>query len=351
MKNRRYLRRRGNTIVLVVLLSLMLLSLAAFAINISYVEAVAAKAQFVNDAASRAAGRAFAESGNQTEALNAANRVAQLNTIAGNKKLSYLPSDMDFGTSGRTNGNEAFQFNQGSTGNSIVLTTKNFAGGAGSAPMVVFPFMGSPEIRPFVSSVNTQMCSDIALVVDKSGSMSLPASATSSQTRWDATKESIDMFLDELILTPGIQPKTSLSLYESTSSVTSHLSFNLNQIPAELNENSPGGGTNIGAGMDSGMSALTNNSTRRHYAAGVMVLLCDGENNSGVTPDPMTIATQAAEKNVVVYTIMFGTNGDPDLMRAIANKTGGKYYPANSPQELTQAFKSIAHNIPSILTQ
>ncbi len=114
------------------------------------------------------------------------------------------------------------------------------------------------------------------------------------------------------------------------------------------------------------------------YVPDIVVLLTDGANNAG--PLPVDAAQQAADRGVRVYTIGFGSvDGaeldarcrqqflgreppgaggfggfgggfggggfrrgiDEDTLRAVANLTGAKYYPAESADELEQVFRDL----------
>jgi Ca-activated chloride channel family protein len=117
------------------------------------------------------------------------------------------------------------------------------------------------------------------------------------------------------------------------------------------------------------------------YAPAIIVLLTDGASNAG--PDPIEAARQSADRGVRIYTIGFGTanpggrpplcgigsepgdtgqfdpNGnfggggfggtgggfrraiDEDTLNAIADATGGKYYPAESAEQLNDVFQKL----------
>jgi Ca-activated chloride channel homolog len=112
------------------------------------------------------------------------------------------------------------------------------------------------------------------------------------------------------------------------------------------------------------------------YVPDIIVLLTDGVSNSG--PQPLDAAQQAVDRGVRVYTIGFGTeegpknfgndffggqqqlqqspgfgqggNGgfggfrrgiDEDVLKQIAEMTGGKYYSAESASELEKVFASL----------
>jgi Ca-activated chloride channel homolog len=119
------------------------------------------------------------------------------------------------------------------------------------------------------------------------------------------------------------------------------------------------------------------------YAPAIVVLLTDGANNAG--PEPVEAAQQAAARGVRVYTIGFGTENpgalrpscrlqligreptdgpesgnvqgggggggnfrraidEPTLM-AIADATGGTYFPAESADELHNVFQNLPTNL------
>ena len=119
------------------------------------------------------------------------------------------------------------------------------------------------------------------------------------------------------------------------------------------------------------------------YAPAIVVLLTDGANNAG--PEPVEAAQQAATRGVRVYTIGFGTENpgagrpscrlqligreptdapesgnvqgggggggnfrraidEPTLM-AIADATGGTYFPAESADELHNVFQNLPTNL------
>jgi Ca-activated chloride channel family protein len=115
------------------------------------------------------------------------------------------------------------------------------------------------------------------------------------------------------------------------------------------------------------------------YAPAIIVLLTDGASNAG--PDPVEAAQEAAARGLRVYTIGFGTADpggrppgcgaqyigrepgetgapgvdpgfgatgggfrraiDEDTLRAVAEATGGKYYPAESASQLNEVFAQL----------
>jgi Ca-activated chloride channel homolog len=96
----------------------------------------------------------------------------------------------------------------------------------------------------------------------------------------------------------------------------------------------------------------------------IIILMTDGQNNAGKVP-PMTAAEAAQALGVKVYTIGVGTRGearqavgidpfsgrkiyqkvpvdvDEDTLKAIADKTGAKYYRADSTETLKKIYDDI----------
>ena len=116
--------------------------------------------------------------------------------------------------------------------------------------------------------------------------------------------------------------------------------------------------TAIGDGVALGVDRLRDAKAKSK----VLVLLTDGDNNAGVV-DPREAASIAKELGVKVYAIGIGRNGvvpvpqedefgrtvlvpaqfriDEDLLREIAQTTGGKYFHASDSEGLTEVYSQI----------
>ena len=119
-------------------------------------------------------------------------------------------------------------------------------------------------------------------------------------------------------------------------------------------------GTGIGMGLTTAVNRLKDSKAKSK----VIILLTDGVNNSGFI-EPETAAEIAHEYGIKVYTIGLGSNGmadfpyafapngvdflykklpveiDEKLMKSIAQKTGGKYFRANSNSKLESIYEEI----------
>jgi Ca-activated chloride channel family protein len=132
----------------------------------------------------------------------------------------------------------------------------------------------------------------------------------------------------------------------------------LEQSVAALRVGTLEDGTAIGTGLATALNRL------RRFAgtSKVVVLLTDGENNRGAV-DPRTAAEAASALDVRVYTIGVGTEGearvptgrglsglryetvqvriDEELLRDIADRTGGRYFRATDGAALERIFRQI----------
>jgi Ca-activated chloride channel family protein len=117
------------------------------------------------------------------------------------------------------------------------------------------------------------------------------------------------------------------------------------------------GGTAIGTGLGTAVTRLRNDS----LPSKVIILLTDGSNNSGEI-DPITAAELARAKNIRVYTIGVGSNGeaptpvitpfgvryenmpveiDEITLKKIAEIANGKYFRATDEKSLKAIYREI----------
>lgn len=119
------------------------------------------------------------------------------------------------------------------------------------------------------------------------------------------------------------------------------------------------GGTGIGMGLATAVNRLKDSRAKSK----VIILLTDGVNNTGFI-DPRTASELAMEFGIKVYTIGLGTNGlaispigikangqfqygnvqveiDEELLKEIAQTTGGKYFRATSNTKLNEIYDEI----------
>ena len=415
-------QRKGGIIVLLAILLPVIFIMAAFVINISYLQLARTELLIATDASARAAGRAWSHYQNIDDAKTAAQVTAALNTVGGTPVvLSFNDSDNDieFGDNNISTTSNRFEFTKVPTAD-VVAQTQNatsvringkFQNSSQNGLLnSLFPGMGlKDQFQLHQTATATQLDRDIALVLDRSGSMSWitfdwpsdvdPWSDAAKnaaisegimytttridkhgrirtkyhytsgndqtsyyqyvwehhfnlgpapQRPWDELVVAVNTFLDVLDGTDQNE-QVSLATYSSFSRQDLGLVKDFTNVRNTLNSIGTGGSTAIGYGLDTGSDSLVA-SAARPYAAKTLIIMTDGMHNYG--SDPITVATNVVNQyNFTIHTITFGPNADKNRMRSIAAIGGGKYYHAETGSELNDVFREIANNLPTLITQ
>lgn len=364
--------RRGAMLVMILVLLPVLLSIAAYAINLAHIESAHTEIRIANDAAARAAGRVYSLTGDRALALAAAQEAAANNPIFNELVLPIEEGDLTIGSSTRQADADSYEFTPSFRGNSVRIMTQSLADGDGNLVGTLLPIFGfRSDIRPLFTSISTQSDIDIALVIDRSGSMAyaadevaeyppVPATAPAgwdfgapvpTQSRWLDLVAAIDVFRKALNDSPQ-EELVSLSVYNDESqtlveltNIYSELSLPLDEISNQFDF----GGTNIGDGMLRGLNTLTGTDEARSDAAKVVILLTDGVHNFGTSP--FDAARQIADRGITVFTITFSDEAKQADMELVANMAGGSHIHAVTGDALKQAFIDIVKQLPNVITK
>jgi hypothetical protein len=174
---------------------------------------------------------------------------------------------------------------------------------------------------------------DIALVLDRSGSMSLPTS--DGGTRLDAAKSAASLFADLL----EDRSSHKLGLVSFSTTATSPADLGLTDVlsaPAALSAALagivPSGSTSIGDGLQNAQALINSGSEPRK----AILLLTDGQENT-----PPTIAdVRPSLSDTHVCSIGFGTPGSLDgpKLQDLSERQGGIYISTTDPLELKKYF-------------
>ncbi|QDT04538.1 von Willebrand factor type A domain protein [Rubripirellula lacrimiformis] len=366
-------RRVGATMVLVVVLLPVLFALSALAINIAYMESANTGVQVAVDAAARAAGRTYALTGDVDAALAAAQEAAARNPF-GDFVVPIAASDLDIGSSVRHDISSPYVFTEsgdGEASNSLRLTTRMLASGNADAIDAVFPLFNNIfSVRPLRTAISTQGVIDIALVIDRSGSMAYasdeiaqyppaPSAAPSGwdfgdacppNARWLDLIASVATFNDELDQSPQ-QEHLALITYNHEARRHMYPQPDYDLVLDELNQISvqfDSGGTAIGSGIYHGVYAVANSYHARPHASKVVIVMTDGAQNYGSSPQGA--AQYAARKGVTLFTVTFSDEAEIDAMEEVASLAGGEHFHAATADQLREAFRSIARRLPTMLT-
>lgn len=195
---------------------------------------------------------------------------------------------------------------------------------------------------------------DILISLDISGSMA--SIDFKPRNRLEVAKEVISNFIRK-----RVTDRLGLVIFAGTSYTKCPLTVDYEMLEYFLDETSIGeleDGTALGMALATSVNRIRNSKSRTK----IIILLTDGVNNRGEI-DPRDAAKIAGDFNVKVYTIGVGTRGkapypvkdsfgrmqymmvdvqiDEELLKEIANNTGGLYFRATDKDSLQRVFSEI----------
>jgi Mg-chelatase subunit ChlD len=201
---------------------------------------------------------------------------------------------------------------------------------------------------------------DVVFVMDESGSMGNTAEAGDSVDKAQAARDAAQNFTTELNLSKdrvGIvgfyDPDPDNAQYYTVDG--EYLTGDADAFNSTLGNTEESGGTHANAGLrDANELLQLRSATNRNK---VVVLLSDGNNDGqdttidgntyGLDEATKIRANQSDNSDITVYTVNFGGNSDPALLKDVANNSGGEYYLAENASELDEVFTEIAKSIAS----
>lgn len=367
-------QRRGAILVLIALFLPVLFIFSAFIVNLSYMELTRAELRVASDAATRAAGRALLDTGSEQKAVRAAREAASRNRVAG-KPLKLRASDVVFGEATRTALDSRYQFTPGGNRvNAVQINASRAADSQSGAVSLIMPGLGKTiSFTPEQFAISSQVELDIALVLDRSGSMAYgdfedsvaraakglgpeiappgwwfgdPAPRGS---RWLDLVGAVDVFLKQLDESPQDEFVT-LVTYNHEAKLETALSSryaDVSKALAPYSQRLDEGGTNVGGGIVAGVSSVM--SAGRPWAAKVIIVMTDGKHNTGSSPESR--ARAAFKDGIAVYTITFSGDAETRRMEEVADQGGGKHFHAARKADLIKVFREIARSLPTLLTR
>ncbi len=134
-----------------------------------------------------------------------------------------------------------------------------------------------------------------------------------------------------------------LSSFSSSATLDQGLTTNRQDVNAALYTLVASGSTNMADGIRNATAELTTSPRQNPNAKKFQVMLSDGQANAG--DDPAIAAQEARDKNIVIFTIGFGSDADASQLQTIASITGGQYYFASDQNALAALYIIIAEEI------
>lgn len=357
-------RRRGAMLILIAVCLPIFLIMMVFSIDIAYMQLTKTELRTSTDAAARAGSRTLSIRQDQALAIAAARDAASRNTVAG-EPLLLDDADIELGSSTRPGNVGRFQFTTPAPiPNAVHVRGRRTADSpSGPVSLLVGRILGTNQFEPIQNSISTQIDRDIALVLDRSGSMTFPddreefppgwspCDPPPLTARWYDVVRATEAFLDELDATPQTE-LVGLATYNQTGTLDQQLSNDYSDTRDAVDNITNrfcGGSTGIGNGMIEGLRLVTNARFNRPFASKVLVVLTDGNHNSGVNPE--VIARRAADQDVIVFTVTFSAGADQARMRRVADIGGGRHFHAPRGEDLVDVFREIAKTAANLITE
>lgn len=220
---------------------------------------------------------------------------------------------------------------------------------------LIITALARPRSVDVSTQTNTSSGIDIVMAIDVSASM---LARDFTPNRLEATKNVAAEFIRE-----RPSDRFGLVVYAGESftqtPITSDKSIVLGALDGIRYSDILEGGTAIGMGLATSVNRLKDSKSESK----VIILLTDGVNNSGFI-DPKIASELAAEYAIKTYTIGVGSNGmamspvallsngnfqyqnvpveiDEDLLKEIADATGGTYFRATDNEKLETIYEEI----------
>lgn len=333
--------RRGAMLALIALCLLVILMFVALSVDVAYMQMSRTELRAATDAAARAASEALSRTQKSSQARQAAINTAKLNMVAGRPLLlsddDVVVGRMEFNPDGK------WDFFPGETPYNGIRVFGRRTDASLSGPVGLFfgGLTGSRDFETQASALAAHLDRDIALVVDHSGSMRW-------NNRWRGLRQAVRVFIQELETTDQDE-RVSLSGYSSSAALYQPLTDDLARIQDALDNLRVRGQTNIGGGLRVGSDSLEDFGLRREFAAKVIVLMTDGNHNTGT--NPLSVTSLCNSRDHTVHAISFGRSANQRLMREVAEATGGSHYHALNNTELIAVFREIALTVPVVLAE
>ena len=221
--------------------------------------------------------------------------------------------------------------------------------------LLVIVALARPQEISNSTRTKTSSGIDIVIAVDISSSM---LAQDLKPNRLEALKTVASQFIND-----RINDRIGLVIYAGESYTKTPVTSDKDVVIRSLSDITFDGVIEDGTAIGMGLATSVNRLKESKAKSKVIILLTDGVNNSGFI-DPSTAADLAANFEIKTYTIGLGTNGnarapvalnpngsfrfgmtkveiDEELLKNVANKTGGLYFRATDNKKLEEIYNEI----------
>ena len=221
--------------------------------------------------------------------------------------------------------------------------------------LLVIVALARPQEISNSTRTKTSSGIDIVIAVDISSSM---LAQDLKPNRLEALKTVASQFIND-----RTNDRIGLVIYAGESYTKTPVTSDKDVVIKSLSDVTFDGVIEDGTAIGMGLATSVNRLKESKAKSKVIILLTDGVNNSGFI-DPSTAADLAANFEIKTYTIGLGTNGnarapvalnpngsfrfgmtkveiDEELLKNVANKTGGLYFRATDNKKLEEIYNEI----------
>ena len=221
--------------------------------------------------------------------------------------------------------------------------------------LLVIVALARPQEISNSTRTKTSSGIDIVIAVDISSSM---LAQDLKPNRLEALKTVASQFIND-----RTNDRIGLVIYAGESYTKTPVTSDKDVVIRSLSDITFDGVIEDGTAIGMGLATSVNRLKESKAKSKVIILLTDGVNNSGFI-DPSTAADLAANFEIKTYTIGLGTNGnarapvalnpngsfrfgmtkveiDEELLKNVANKTGGLYFRATDNKKLEEIYNEI----------
>ncbi|MGC4005532.1 MAG: vWA domain-containing protein [Pirellulales bacterium] len=384
-KRSRRRARRGVVLVLVALFAAILIGMAAFAVDLAYVQLSKAQLRTAADAAAKAGVATLRQSKDPALASKAAIDFASRNIVNG-RAMTLVESDLEFGQSIRL-ADGSWGFKAGLKPFRALRVNAKLTEGSNAGPIPAFfgRIFGHDHYETSLQAVASQYEQQLVLCLDRSHSMCFdltgkdwvyPANVPSpfektrytpvDGSRWVSLENAVGSFLKALPAT-GLVPEVALVTWSSdVTESSSEFKILGRTMPAATidvpltkdyaaittsvttrGDDVVIGATNMSSGLAQAIAVL--DGSTNPLSQKTILLMTDGLWNRGA--DPTIVAKAAVDAGYVIHTITFLPGAQQTAMTEIAAMTGGKHYFADDEASLREAFAELATMLPVVLTE
>jgi len=147
-------------------------------------------------------------------------------------------------------------------------------------------------------------------------------------------------------LLPTKSAEATLLPFDDVVAVARPFTNNQEELIAEINRLQPKGRTALYAAMEQGLKTLLASRDRKPARLSLIVLT-DGHDTSSENTTPEDVIRLARRHEIKVFTLGLGQGRDinEEVLKTIALKTNGEYFPVRNPDQLIELFEKLSINL------